>query len=312
MNTAGTGTSTVGDLPFDGFASRLRDGRLGVRLGSFTARLRSDVAALAEPLHRLYRDYPLTDDTAVHNFHVRLSTPFRPWRRPRVRFSVDGQVPHEDLPADQALAVLEWGINLVLAFRMHAFLMLHSAAVERNGGLLLLPAGPGFGKTTLCAALAHRGWRQFSDEFGLVRPGGLDFLPLPRLMPLKNESIAVIRDFVPEAELGPLIHGTRKGTIAHVKPPADSIRRMMEPAPLRWIVFPKWEHGRKLDLKSIPREEAFMLLATNAFNYETVGESGFTTLRDAVSSSRCFRLSYSNLADAVEALTAMADEDEAS
>src|SRR5690606_29629152 len=182
-------------------------------------------------------------------FHVRLTSPRRLFRSRRVRLVVDGRVPHEDLPLDQALAVLEWGINLVIALRMPAFLLLHSAALERNGGLLLLPAAPGFGKTTLCAALAHRGFRLFSDEFGLVRPGTIDFLPLPRPMPLKNESIDVIRAFAPDAEIGPTIHNTRKGTIAHVKAPTDSVQRSAETAQVRWVVFPRWEAGRSLSLE---------------------------------------------------------------
>src|SRR4029079_4735133 len=130
---------------------------------------------------------------------------------------------HDDLPVGHALAVLEWGLNLVIALRSHSWLMLHSAAVERSGGVLLLPAWPGAGKTTLCTALAFRGWRLLSDEFGLVEPRSRLIAAIPRPMPLKNEAIEVIRAFAPDAELGPTIPNTRKGTIAHVKPPSDSI-----------------------------------------------------------------------------------------
>ena len=130
-----------------------------------------------------------------------------------VRFLVDGRAPHEDLPARQALAVLEWGLNLVIALRMHCYLMLHSAVLERAGRGLLLPAAPGFGKSTLCAALANRGWRLLSDEFGLIRSGTTDLLPLPRPIALKNESIDVIRAFAPDAYIGPSIPNTRKGTV---------------------------------------------------------------------------------------------------
>ena len=53
-----------------------------------------------------------------------------------MRFIVDGRVPHEDLPAAQALAVFEWGLNLVIALRSHRFLMLHAAVLERGGRAL--------------------------------------------------------------------------------------------------------------------------------------------------------------------------------
>ena len=303
--------STIGDLGDVAFAARLRAPGLGVRLGPFDVRIRSTIAAVAPALYRLYRDYPLLDDERVFSMHLRLTAArgFPRLDRATVRLLVDGRAPHEDLPRGQALAVLEWGINLVVALRSHSLLMLHSAAVERGGHVMLFPAWPGAGKTTLCAALVHRGWRLFSDEFGLVRPATMDVVPIPRPMPLKNESIAVIRAFAPEAELGPTIAKTRKGTIAHVKAPAASVREAARAAPVRWIVFPQWSAGADFVCQEMPKADAFLLLATNAFNYEMLGEVAFTAVRGLISTSKCYRLVYSDLATAVAKLTELADND---
>jgi HprK-related kinase A len=200
-------------------------------------------------------------------------------------------------------------LNLVIALRSHSLLMLHSAAVERAGGVLLLPAWPGAGKTTLCTGLVHRGWRLFSDEFGLVRPTTTEMLPIPRPMPLKNESIEVIRAFAPDAELGPTIPKTRKGTIAHVKPPLASIRDAARPGKVRWIVFPRWSATDAPEFEPMAKAEAFMMLATNAFNYEMLGEAAFTTVRELVATSRCFRMVYSDLERATALLNELADRD---
>jgi HprK-related kinase A len=308
--TNGADFRTVGDLGQAGFGERVRGAGLGVRLGPFDVALQSRVPAIEAPLFHLYRDYPLLDDAHAFHIHVRLERS-RSWPRVdrrRARLLVDGRAPHEDLPIEQALAVLEWGLNLVIALRSHSLLMLHSGAVERGGGVLLLPAWPGAGKTTLCAALAHRGWRLFSDEFGLVRPGG-EVLPLPRPMPLKNESIALIRAFAPEAELGPTIPNTRKGTIAHVKPPTQSIRAAATSGRVRWIVFPRWSATEAPAFEPVPKADAFMMLATNAFNYEMLGEAAFTTVRELVASSRCFRLTYSDLEPALAQLNEIAARD---
>jgi HprK-related kinase A len=303
--------TTIGDLGDVAFAERLRGPGLGVRLGPFDVRIRSNVAAIAAPLYRLYRDYPLLDGERVFSMHLRVTATrgFPRLDRATVRLLVDGRAPHEDLPRGQALAVLEWGINLVVALRSHSLLMLHSAAVERGGHVMLFPAWPGAGKTTLCAALVHRGWRLFSDEFGLVRPSKMDVLPIPRPMPLKNESIAVIRAFAPEAELGPTIPNTRKGTIAHVKAPAASIREAARPAPVRWIVFPQWSAGADLVCQEMAKADAFLLLATNAFNYEMLGEVAFTAVRELISTATCYRLIYSDLAKAVGTLNELAEND---
>ena len=301
----------VGELGQAGFAERLRGRGLGVRLGPFDVKVRSSIAAIEAPLYGLYRDYPLLDDERIFSMHLQLTATraFPRLDRATVRLLVDGRAPHEDLPRGQALAVLEWGINLVIALRAHSLLMLHSGAVERGGSVMLFPAWPGSGKTTLCAALVHRGWRLFSDEFGLVRPSTVEVLPIPRPMPLKNESIDVIRAFAPEAELGPAIPNTRKGTIAHVKVPAASIRASAHSAAVRWIVFPQWAAGASLLCEEMSKADAFLMLATNAFNYEMLGEAGFAAVHRLVTAAACHRLVYSDLAEAVRLLNEMAAND---
>lgn len=309
MTSAPPPTRTIGELGVEEFARRLRRPGIGVRLGPFDVHLHSAVAAIAAPLFGLYRDYWLLEDERVFNIHLGLAAPFG-WPR-RVRLLVDGRAPHADLPVGQALAVLEWGLNLAIALRSHSWLMLHAAAVERGGRVMLFPAWPGAGKTTLCAALVHRGWRLFSDEFGLIRPQTREAVPLPRPMPLKNESIDVIRRFAPDAVLGPTIPNTRKGTISHVKPPHASIRSAEMPATVRWIVFPQWAAGASARLEEIARVEAFMTLAANAFNYEMLGEQAFATVGDLVANARCFRLGYSDLEEGVALLNDLVEQDDA-
>lgn len=305
----GVTARVIGDLDGATFASRVANGGIGLRVGPFAFRVGAACAGIATPLQALYADYPLLPDIGVFHAHVRVRDVLRWLPRPRrvVRFEVDGRAPHEDMPAGQGLPVLEWGLNLVLALRYHCFLMFHAGAVERGGAGLLLPAQPGRGKTTLCAALAHRGFRLLSDEFGLVTPGTADLLPVPRPMPLKNESIAVVRAFAPEAELGPVVHGTRKGTLAHVRVPGASVARMHEAAPVRLVVFPRWEEGAPLSLDPVARADAFMALASNAFNYEMLGESAFETVGRLVEQAACFELRYSDLTEAVDAMARLVD-----
>jgi HprK-related kinase A len=298
----------VGALSEIDFGRRLSGPGVGVRMGPFDIHMRIRVPGLAGPLYKLYRHYPWLDGERVFSTRVTMHAvrPLRSWGERKVRFLVDGRAPHEDMPFDHALAVLEWGINLVIAVRHQCYLMLHAAAVERGGNAMLLPASPGDGKTTLCAALAHRGWRLLSDEFGLIRPGRPCVLPLPRLMPLKNESIAVMRAFAPDAFVGPSIPGTRKGTVAHLRPPKESISRAGESAVPRWVVFPRWVGGSPLMLEPVARGEAFMQLATHAFNYEVLGEAAFEAVRGVIEQSDCYRLQYSDLEEAVGALTVLA------
>ena len=301
----------VGTIDLDEFTERLHAGRLALRVGPFDVRISARAKALLPHLYTLYADHPLLDLDRVFSCHLGLTERWRVRPRPGryVRFLVDGIAPHEDMPGAHGLAVLEWGLNLVIALRSHSYLMLHAAVVERGGYALALPAAPACGKTTLCAALAHRGWRLLSDEFGLVVPGTREFIPLPRPMPLKNASIDVIRQYAPHALIGPQIEGTRKGTVAHVKPPAESVLRQHETAEARWLIFPKWQRDAGLELREVPRIDGFVQVATNAFNYEIQGAAGFETVRDLVASCGCYRLTYSSLHEAVDVLTTLADEE---
>jgi len=304
-------TERVSDLAVDEFGSRLRSG-LNLQIGPFAANICADPEVLVAPLYALYQDYRLLTEDNVFSFHVRLDERrgFPRLDKRVVQFSVDGRAPHEDMPAEQALPVLEWGLNLVIALRSHSYLMLHSAVVETGGHAMLLPAAPGQGKTTLCAGLSLRGWRLLSDEFGLLRPGSRELIPVPRPMVLKNQSIEVIRQFEPAAVIGPEIPNTRKGTVAHVKPPSQSIIESNQSAPARWIVFPRWRPGVSSSLTEVSKGEGFMFLTTNAFNYELLGEAAFHTVAGLINQARCFRFEYSNLDDAVEMLTNFANRDD--
>ena len=51
------------------------------------------------------------------------------------------------------------------------------------------------------------------------------------------------------------------------------------------------------------------LLATNAFNYELLGEAAFRTVRELIRGARCYRLVYSDLEEATTRLNDLADQD---
>ncbi len=308
IDAAHTGR-TIADLEEREFSALLGGNGLALRVGPFNCRLRVDCPPILNVLAGLYRNYPVLDSNAVFAFHPKLVTVrrFAPLRWRRVRFSVDGKVPHEDMPFEHALPTLEWGINLLVAMRAHWYLMLHAAVLEKNGFAVVLPGTPGSGKTTLAAALTAAGWRLFSDEFGLVRDDAA-LVPAPRPMVLKNRSIDVIAERLPDRYMGPKIAGTRKGTVAHFAPTADDVAAASRVANARWIVFPEWGEEFSLELEPLSPIEGFMGLSTNAFNYEVLGESAFLLLKAMIDSASSFQLRYSKLDDAIAALDDLAAE----
>lgn len=298
----------LAQLPSGEFERRLQGPGLRLRTGPVVTEIRSAMPRLAEGVALLYADYPVEDEHTFADFHVRIALPrgLRRWLRPQVQFQFDGAPPFHPLPGDQAFPILEWGLNWCISAHCHQYLVLHAAVVEKAGNALVLPAPPGAGKSTLCAGLVSRGWRLLSDELCLIDPQTGGIVPLARPISLKNASIEVIRSFAPQAVLSPVVHDTLKGSVAHLRAPADSVRRSAEPARPRWIVLPRYEARAAALLEPLGRGAAFMRLADSAFNYEVHGAGGFRLLADLVEACRCFEFSYGSLAEAVRVFDALA------
>ena len=282
-----------------------------LQTGPFRFRVSSAEPGVASAVRVVYADFPSDHRgaTGFIDFHVsveRVRGP-RQWLRPIVNFALDGHIPFKPLPADHAFALLEWGMNWCIATQAHHYLLIHAAVLERHGHCVILPGEPGAGKSTLTAALALSGWRLLSDEMTVVdRDDGL-IAPLARPISLKNESIEIIRRRFPGAVFGDVAHDTHKGTVSHLKPPADSVARMHEKGRARHVVFPRWSAGAATRLVPRAKADAFMHLATHAFNYSLLGRLGFELNAALIDACDCWHFEYSDLDDALrvfEELTA--------
>lgn len=266
--------------------------------------IHSSLPRVAQGIHTLYAHHEVEQDGDFADFQVEIASGdgLRRWLRPQARFSADGRMPFAPLPCDQAFALFEWALNWQIASSFHEYLIIHASVVEKAGRAVIMPAPPGSGKSTLCAALVTRGWRLLSDELALVDAKDGVLIPIPRPVNLKNESINVIADFAPDAWIGEIVHNTAKGTVAYMKPPPESIERSREPAVPRRIVFPRFEHNSGVFVEERPKGRAFMQIAENAVNYSVLGLRGFEVLSDVVDRCECFDLRYSVLEDAIKVL----------
>lgn len=292
---------TVAQLPAGQLTARLAGAGLYLQTGAFVTRLQSTIPSVVRGVGLMYADYPLGPEDGYADFHLRMVRPanWRRWLRPQVQLLADGLAPFKPLPLAQAYPMFEWGLNWCISNRAHSYLVLHAAVVEKHGRAVILPAPPGSGKSTLCAALVHHGWRLLSDELTMVRldDGRID--PMPRPISLKNGSIALMRSALPAAQFSPPVHDTSKGTVAHLRAPADSVARLAEPARPAWIVFPRYQAGAPAGLHPVAKARAHMRTAENAFNYSVLGARGFDAMADLVERSDCYDFSYSNLGDAL-------------
>ena len=288
----------------------LCDSGIWLRTGPFSLRIRSSIPSVAEGLTDLYGQFEVRNPSeSFADFHVSVNAPnpLRRWVRPQVDFSFDGQLPFKPLPYNQAYPMLEWGLNWCVSMHAHQYLIIHAAVVEKNGLAAILPAPPGSGKSTLTAGLILSGWRLLSDELTLIdRKTGL-IHPLPRPVSLKNQSIAVIQAFSDKAFINRPSHDTAKGTVAHMRPPKESVRRQHEAAPPAWVIFPRWIAGASTRLTPRSSAQTFMFLAQNAFNYSHLGADGFRVGTRLIDQVACYDFEYSQLGEAVCAFDRLAD-----
>lgn len=291
----------IGDLALPRLRQQLRGDGLRLRTGPVVSCIRSPLAVVAEGIALHYTQHPVEAPDAFADFHVSVERPrsLRRWIQPQVVFRFDGDLPFAPLPGPQGFPLLEWGLNWCIYSHCYQYVTLHSAVLERGGRALILPAPSGSGKSTLCAALAFRGWRLLSDELAVIDPGSGQVVPVPRPISLKNQSIAVIGAFAPEAAFSPAVPDTLKGSVAHLRPPSDAVERGQERAVPAWVVLPKYSPGAPATLSPLPRASAFMTLVENTFNYNVHGRDGFVTLAALIDRCDCYQFTYGNLDEAV-------------
>jgi HprK-related kinase A len=300
---------TVASVPPAQLRARLASTGLRLRTGEFVTCVHSAIPHVADGIALLYGDYPLAGDDGFADFHLNIkrSSGLRRWWRPQVLLDQDGAEPFTPLPLAQAFPMMEWAMNWCVTSRVQSCLVIHAAVIEKNGRAAILPAPPGSGKSTLCAALIHRGWRLLSDELSLVRLESGEVMGLARPVSLKNASIEVIRAWAPDAVLSPPVRDTVKGTVAHMKAPGDSIARVGERALPAWIVFPRYAADAAAELAPIPKARAFLRVAENAFNYSTLGVAGFHAVAGLTAGSDAYDFRYGRLEDAVAIFDRLAE-----
>lgn len=276
---------------------RLAHGGVVLPCGPFNVRITSDIDEVALGLETLYADFPEADTRGFVDFEVRVAStsPLRRYIRRQASFACDGRIPFRPLPARQAFTMLERGLNWVIAAHAHDHLVVNAAVVERNGRALILVAEPGSGKSTLCAALVHQGWRLLSDALALVRLDTGLLTPIARPVHLKNRSIDIVRALGPGIHIGPVCTDPVKGDVAHMRPPADSVTALQRPARPWMLVFPHYKEGAGLAVHAPGKAHAFAEVVRHSANFRLLASDGFHSIGRLMDQVRVFDMRYASL-----------------
>jgi HprK-related kinase A len=293
------------ELDWTTFSKRLHIGDIGINLGVASFRVKSKLEDVKKVFYELYADYSLVEPTQPTDFQVSIQQPLslRRWYKPQISFSLDQHSPFLPLPRSQAYPLLEWGMNWCMAAHKHNFLLIHGAILEKNGEAVIFPAPPGSGKSTLCAYLAHTGWRLMSDEMTVINlKTGLAH-PFVRPVCLKNNSIKLVKEWFPEIVISNIARDTAKGDVAHVKPPEKSVVDIAKTARVKAIVLPHYTANKRLDIYTLNKRQAYEAVSSNAFNEGVLGIDGFKAMTALIESTDTVEIYYNDLAAVSEFLT---------
>lgn len=270
-----------------------------LNLPPFTFQVETNIPLVAHNAKILYGDAYSDEIDPLAYVDYYLSATYsggiRRFYKSQARFLCDEREPFKPLEANQAYAMLEWGMNWTVAAHELQYAIVHSAVLAKDDKAILFPAPPGSGKSTLTAHLSQNGWRLLSDEMALIVPDTNQVIPFVRPICLKNSSIALAKQWFPESVFSTVAADTHKGDVIHMAPPKAAFEQSRTAATIVGIVYPNYKVDRKLDIYQLNMTQSFMQLVDNSFNFTAIGKSSFDTIASLIEKTKHFEIFYNDL-----------------
>jgi hypothetical protein len=196
---------------------------------------------------------------------------------PPVSLYRDDQPILRRVPADLAVARLAWEVNRGVVEGAGRRLLLHAAAAEQDGRIVILAGPEGSGKSTLVDALVRAGLRYVTDETVAVRLPSARIDPYPKPIALHESE---------QEELVPA-HAIRADSVAT----SGGIARVL-------VLLAGYRPGRATTAEEMQRADAAVVLAEQAFNFRHLGRGRLDVLADVVRAADSYRLEVGELSAA--------------
>ena len=250
--------------------------------------MRASTAALANALSPLLE--PLRGD--VDSVAATYSLVDRPASAHRFQL-YDHETRIGMVPSFQWVAAgLFWYLNRTVAARPTDLLLLHAAAAEREGRVVICAGRAGSGKSTLVAGLVRGGFGYLTDEITALT-SSLSVAPYPKPVSLEPQSLPLLPGLRPPPIPGPV------DPLAPWQVPPDSLRpgAVAAGGTLAVVVLPDVEPGARLTATRLSAADALVALMHSSFHRGAAAGPALPRLRRIADSVPCVRLRYGDLDD---------------
>lgn len=205
----------------------------------------------------------------------------------------------------QLFRYLETQLDLFLAESVKEFLLLHAGVVSRNGAGIILPGPSGSGKSSLTLALVGLGYSYLSDEFAAVEPSTGEVHAFPKPISIKNTS--VFPELASRKDLWSGPEENYEEAVWYIHPEDVVPNSVGRQAPIRYIIFPRYDASAPLTLQSISPSDAIKELINNSINFSSLGKGGLHILARLVREAECYTLLTNGIGPAVEVINELTE-----
>ena len=163
---------------------------------------------------------------------------------------------------------------------------IHAAAVSYQGGVIIVPANSGAGKSTFTAWLVANGFKYVTDELILIS-ADMSVQGIARPIQIKANGIDAIRNLLRNSEYF-------EGSLANAIAPQCLGGEMAEPGGNRLaaFVFPQYTKGSQCEFSELSSAAAGLQLMNNHVNARNLEDHGFRTMMALVRSTPRYELNY--------------------
>jgi hypothetical protein len=275
-----------------------------VRILSFGARITAE-ASLLRDLERLLPPGPAWATAGTHSstwYQVLCDVP-GPGHYMLVR---DGEQRRWFARRQDLLLTLVWAIHQAAAEHLRTqYLFFHAGAAAFHGRGFLFPAASGSGKSTLVAGLVAAGFDYFTDDIVTIDPSALTLVPFPKCIGIKQGSRRVLSSLFPQLRHDAPRFRVEGDVVSYLAPSPEAWPA--GPAPVRYVVLPKYVRGAQTALTPVRPSEVLPHLIEQSFSVRDRGLDGMNRVLELVRGAQCYRLTVGDLRAAVDLLRHLAD-----